>query len=47
MQRESWDILMFGGEFYDGKADKMYVNNDLLLYNTAKGTWKQIASPRG
>ena len=38
---------MFGGEYYDGKVDKMYVNNDLFLYNTAKGTWKQIASPHG
>ena len=47
VQRETYDILMFGGEYWDGKQDKMHVYNDLFLYSTAKGTWKQIISPQG
>ena len=38
---------MFGGEYWDGKQDKMHVYNDLFLYSTSKGNWKQIISPHG
>ncbi|EIE25653.1 galactose oxidase [Coccomyxa subellipsoidea C-169] len=41
------NILMFGGEYYDGKKDKMHVNNDLFLYHPDKNTWTQIMSPHG
>ena len=47
IQRETTNILMFGGEYYDGRADKMRVYNDLFLFNTAKCTWTQITSPQG
>ena len=38
---------MFGGEYYDGRADKMRVFNDLFLFNTAKCAWTQVTSPQG
>jgi N-acetylneuraminic acid mutarotase len=41
------NLLMFGGEFYDGKRDKMLVYNNLYLYHSGKNTWTQITSPNG
>jgi N-acetylneuraminic acid mutarotase len=38
---------MFGGEYYDGKKDKMHVYNDLFMYHPDKNTWTQIMSPHG
>lgn len=38
---------MFGGEYYDGKKDKMHVFNDLFMYHPEKNTWTQIMSPHG
>ena len=47
LQKDTTNILLFGGEYYDGRADKMRVYNDLFLLNTAKCTWTKITSPQG
>ena len=38
---------MVGGEYYDGKKDKMRVYNDLFMYHPDKNTWTHIMSPHG
>ena len=47
LQNNSSGILLFGGEYYDGKSDKMRVYNALYVYHTEKGTWSRIKSPSG
>lgn len=47
LQKGSSDILLFGGEYYDGKNDKMRVHNDLYVYHPDKGNWTRIISPNG
>ena len=47
LQNNSSGILLFGGEYYDGKSDKMRVYSDLYVYHTDKGTWSRIRSPSG
>lgn len=37
------EIILFGGEYYTG--NKMYVYNDLFVYNTRKEEWKKITIP--
>ncbi|CAB4061492.1 Probable phosphorylase b kinase regulatory subunit beta,Phosphorylase b kinase regulatory subunit beta [Lepeophtheirus salmonis] len=39
------EIILFGGEFYNGKTN--ILNNDLLIYNTKRREWTQIKSPGG
>jgi N-acetylneuraminic acid mutarotase len=46
-QKGSTDILLFGGEYYDGKTDKMRVYNDIHVYHPDKNTWTRIISPNG
>lgn len=46
-QKDSIDILLFGGEYYDGKNDKMRVYNDIYMYHPDKGSWTQIVSANG
>ena len=41
------EIIMFGGEYYDGDKDKMYVYADIYILNTEKLTWKRVISPGG
>ena len=47
LQKDSTDILLFGGEYYDGKNDKMRVYNDIYVYHPDKNTWTRIISPNG
>ena len=47
LQNNSFSILLFGGEYFDGKSDKMRVYNDLYVYHPEKGSWSQIRSPSG
>ncbi|XP_045450861.1 kelch domain-containing protein 4 [Melitaea cinxia] len=37
------ELILFGGEFHNGKQTEVY--NDLLFYNAANGTWKQVKAP--
>ncbi|KAI8855053.1 hypothetical protein BC829DRAFT_438889 [Chytridium lagenaria] len=37
------EIVMFGGEFYDGQKVQLY--NDLFVYNIEKNEWRKITSP--
>jgi len=39
------EIVLFGGEFYNGQTTIMY--NDLLIYNIKRSEWTQIKSPAG
>jgi N-acetylneuraminic acid mutarotase len=39
----SCEIIMFGGEFFDGSKAWMY--NDHLIFNTEKNSWTKISSP--
>uniref|UniRef100_A0A8D8X188 Kelch domain-containing protein 4 n=1 Tax=Cacopsylla melanoneura TaxID=428564 RepID=A0A8D8X188_9HEMI len=36
-------LILFGGEFYDGQKTKMF--NDLFFYNIAKNEWRLISAP--
>ncbi|KAI7844606.1 hypothetical protein COHA_001846 [Chlorella ohadii] len=45
-QKEN-EVILFGGEWYDGDKDKTYVYNDLYVLNVEKQTWKRIISPNG
>lgn len=47
LQKDSIDILLFGGEYYDGKNDKMRVYNGIYVYHPDKGNWTQIVSANG
>ncbi|KAI8926755.1 hypothetical protein BC831DRAFT_455314 [Entophlyctis helioformis] len=37
------ELLLFGGEFYDGRTVHMY--NELFRYNTEKKEWRKTTSP--
>ncbi|XP_053401413.1 kelch domain-containing protein 4-like isoform X2 [Mercenaria mercenaria] len=37
------ELIMFGGEFFTG--NKMFMHNDLLVYNTRKNEWLKISAP--
>ena len=37
------DIIIFGGEWFDGQ--KVWMYNDHIIYNTEKNTWTKISSP--
>ena len=39
------EIILFGGEFYNGKETTMF--NDLLIYNTKRAEWSSIQAPAG
>ena len=39
------EIVMFGGEFYNGQTTKMF--NDLLIYNIKRSEWTKVVSPAG
>ena len=41
------DIYLFGGEFFDGAADKQYTFADLYRYQTSRNMWSRIISPKG
>ncbi|CAL8469827.1 g9369 [Coccomyxa elongata] len=45
--KDRTNILLFGGEYYDGEKDKMRVYNDIYLYHPDKNTWTQVMSPHG
>ncbi|XP_068142638.1 kelch domain-containing protein 4 [Drosophila tropicalis] len=42
---EKEELIMFGGEFYNGA--KVCVYNDLFFYNIKSKEWKQLRSPAG
>lgn len=37
------ELLLFGGEFYDGNVAVFY--NDLFVYQVKQGEWKKVTSP--
>ncbi|XP_060595724.1 kelch domain-containing protein 4-like [Ruditapes philippinarum] len=37
------ELIMFGGEYFTG--NKMYMYNDLLIYNIKKNEWLKISAP--
>ena len=41
------EIIMFGGEWYDGDKDKMHVYADIYIVNPEKLTWRHVISPGG
>lgn len=41
------EIIMFGGEWYDGDKDKMHVYADIYIVNPEKMTWRTVLSPGG
>ncbi|KAL4541299.1 hypothetical protein Ndes2437B_g05679 [Nannochloris sp. 'desiccata'] len=41
------EIIMFGGEWYDGERDKMHVYADIYIVNPEKLIWKKVTSPGG
>lgn len=41
------EVLLYGGEWYDGERDKMYVYGDVYVLNVDKQTWKRVISPNG
>lgn len=45
-QKEN-EIVLYGGEWYDGDRDKTHVYSDIFVYNVDKNSWRQIASPHG
>ncbi len=40
-------LILYGGEWFDGAADKTYVYGDLYLYDTGKNRWKKVITPNG
>ena len=44
---QGMDIVMHGGEYYDGGTDKMHVYGDVFVYSTSQATWKQVSIPGG
>lgn len=42
---ENPEIILFGGEFYNGSKTKMF--SDLLIYNTKRNSWTEVCSPAG
>lgn len=40
-------LILYGGEWFDGAADKTYVYGDLYLYDAAKDRWKKVIVPNG
>ena len=40
-----WDIVMHGGEFYDGEKDKMHCYGDVYVYSVLEDSWRQIVIP--
>lgn len=40
-------LILYGGEWFDGAADKTYVYGDLYLYDAAKDRWKKVVAPNG
>ena len=41
------EIILFGGEWYDGDSDKMYIYADVYILNTEKMNWRKVISPGG
>ena len=41
------DIYLFGGEYFDGAADKQYTYADLYRYQTSRNKWSRIIAPKG
>ena len=41
------EIFLFGGEYFDGKADKQYTYADLYKYHTVKNQWTRLIIPQG
>ena len=39
------ELLLYGGEFYDGKQDKMRVFGDVFLYNIQQSSWTHVLIP--
>lgn len=39
------EFLLYGGEWYDGKQDKMRVFGDAFVYNLQQQSWKHILIP--
>ncbi|XP_039745286.1 kelch domain-containing protein 4 [Pararge aegeria] len=37
------ELIMFGGEFHNGQRTEVY--NELLFYNPANGSWRQVKAP--
>ncbi|KAK9823375.1 hypothetical protein WJX72_002326 [[Myrmecia] bisecta] len=44
--KASGSILLFGGEWYDGKKDQTHTYSDFYAFNPEKQTWQQIKIPK-
>ena len=44
---QGMDIIMHGGEYFDGATDKIHVYGDLFVYSIAQAAWKQVSIPGG
>lgn len=38
---------MYGGEWFDGANDKMFVYGDLHIYDAGNNRWKKVEAPNG
>jgi Galactose oxidase, central domain len=38
---------MYGGEWFDGANDKMFVYGDLHIYDASKNRWRKVEAPNG
>ena len=39
------DFVLYGGEWYDGKQDKMRVFGNVFRYQAEKGSWTLVTIP--
>lgn len=45
-QKEN-ELILFGGEWYDGERDRTHVYADLFVLDVEKVAWRRIVSPKG
>lgn len=46
LQKEN-EVILYGGEWYDGERDKTHVYSDVYVLNVEKQAWKKVVSPNG
>jgi hypothetical protein len=46
LQKEN-EVILYGGEWYDGERDKTHVYSDVYVLNVDKQAWKRVVSPNG
>lgn len=45
-QKEN-EVILYGGEWYDGERDMTHVYSDVYVLNVDKQAWKRVISPNG